>query len=247
MWAFGAGVRKGSVHGEGSVCQDVAWVETSGDRLVAIVADGAGSTELGQVGAEVATRAMGKALADLSDVNRETIVAAFLGAVQAVHDEAARLERPASDLSSTLLGAVLLEAEAFFFQIGDGATVYRMGDDYAVAIWPEGGEYVNTTVFVTSPDASSHFQVRRVAGGVQEVMVFSDGIQYLVLDHKEKAPHQKFFHSVSEQLIFEGVGRIPFFDQWIEALLGAPQVTSRTDDDTSLIVAKRVGGPFASL
>lgn len=247
MWAFGSGVRKGSVHGEEAVCQDRAWVHASGERLVAIVADGAGSTELGQVGANIATQVMGAALAELSDVTREAIVEAFRGAVQAVNEEAVRLERPVSDLSSTLLGAVAGASEAFFFQIGDGAVAYRLGDDYAVAIWPEGGEFVNTTVFVTSPDAEKHFQVRRIAGSVQEVMVFSDGIQYLVLDHKVKVPHQKFFHSVSEQLAFEGEGRIAFFDQWIEALLGAPQVTSRTDDDTSLIVAKRVEGHVASL
>jgi hypothetical protein len=208
-----------------------------------MVADGAGSASRGGQGAQVAVETFASLVAarveQSGTCDRNDLEQAFDATVLAVH-ECARAENvPVSELSSTLVGAASLESETLFFQIGDGASVYRLGDSYHVAIWAAASEFVNTTVFVTAPEAKSHFQIRRVAGRIDELAILSDGLQYIVLDHRSQLPHDKFFSSVSEAFGQDEPGLSEFYSRWIEALLGSDHIQSRTDDDTALVVAKR--------
>lgn len=258
-WCFGSAVRTGSVHGEGAESQDFALAEEvtitdpndanqSFTLLLAIVCDGAGSATAGALGAKTAATSFRDEFVEHltadGNLDRSVFKAAFKKAVGAVAAKSTELNIPLSELSCTLLGAASADAETYFFQIGDGASIYRIDEDYRIAIWPPETEFVNTTVFVTHPDAERLFQIRRVAGCLSEIAVLSDGLQYLVLDHRTKQPHQKFFHSVSEELTADGPGSSEFFAKWIGALLESDHVRSRTDDDTSLVFAKRlVGSP----
>lgn len=244
-WIYGSARAKGAIHGPGDTCQDFALAETLEDgTLVAMVADGAGSTSYGGHGAETACRSMLESLRKSKDqgarIDRAALLSAFKGAIEAVESLALERGVPASEFASTLVAAIVSRGEAFFIQIGDGAGVLRMGGEYTVAIWPVETEFVNSTQFVTTPNALQLVQVRRVAGMIEEVVVFSDGLQYLVLDFKEKKPHQRFFASVSEQLTGSDSGRSANFDAWLQALLEAPQVTSRSDDDTSIVYARSI-------
>jgi serine/threonine protein phosphatase PrpC len=243
MWTFGWASHPGTAH-EGE-CQDFAHACLIGDGSIwlGLVADGAGSAECGRMGAECTctsfANSLEQALASGQELSRTLLEGVFVTTIEAVRDLARKEGKPFADFSSTLVGAALHQKEGFFFQIGDGAAAYRMANDYAVATWPSETEFVNTTHFVTSAQAPELFQVRRIAGTIEEVFLFTDGLQYLVLDFKDLKPHERFFHSVSEQLEAGHPGESEYFSMWIEALLKAPAVISRTDDDTSLVFARR--------
>src|SRR5262249_55222157 len=97
------------------------------------------------------------------------------------------------DFSCTLLAALVDEKAAVFFQIGDGAIVYRAEDGrYVPALWPQSGEYANCTFFLTDADATKRVQAAR-AGGVHEVALLTDGLQGLALQYASRAAHGPFF------------------------------------------------------
>ena len=77
------------------------------------------------------------------------------------------------------------------FAIGDGAIVvsHGQGDGWAYVHWPQQGEYANSTNLVLASKLPEvmHFEV--VNRRINEVAVFSDGIENLVLHFTMKIPH----------------------------------------------------------
>jgi hypothetical protein len=250
-WSYGFATHTGAIHGTESPGQDycackVLPMKAGGDVLIAAVSDGAGNAESGGEGARIACEGFcdhmaallkkAKGLAGLTD---DALRAMLDAVVQSIQAKAASLGRPIDEFSCTLVAAVATESGAIFMQIGDGAAVYRSGDEFQVALWPESSEYVNTTYFVTRADAQAHFFIRRIDEPVEDVALFTDGLQYMVLDVKSQEPHQPFFGAVTKRLCDAEPGYVEAFAAWLLATLKSPQVTGRTDDDTSLLVAKR--------
>ena len=54
------------------------------------------------------------------------------------------------DLACTLLGAIVRDESALFFQIGDGAVIYAKEgeEEYREVFWPQHGEFANQTNFI---------------------------------------------------------------------------------------------------
>ena len=230
-WSYAYAFRPGEGHER---CDDVCVCETLGDTIIMAVADGAGSAEKAHAGSSLACQ-----------VFVEMAIPLYAGTLEPSCLLAAIRERvpegEAEAYSCTLVGAVAGPKGAFFIQVGDGACVYRSNstDEFQIAIWPEETEFLNQTYFVTMADAEDHMQVHRVDHPVSELALFTDGLQHLVLDLKTKAPHQPFFESV-----FKRLSDVPEHDLkaswWLERTLGSDPVTKRTDDDTSIVVARRI-------
>lgn len=256
-WAHAWALRsKGGVDGAGDDFAQVVYrAET--DVLVLAVADGAGSADLGGVGAEIAVRKFvevaekhwaqerlaavisGTALeGQIAAPEPDTGIAILREVLSAVKAEADRREASPMLLAATLIGAIVKKDEALFFQIGDGAAVFRTGDDYETAIVPEETEFINATYFVTSPDAEKHVQTRTVEARLEEVALFSDGLQPLVLHPTDQSPHAAFFGTVFRTLREEGEDAPS--KAWLQNMLASDMVTSRTDDDTSIVIARRL-------
>jgi hypothetical protein len=250
-WAYGFASNTGAVHGADTPGQDygvcrVVDCKSGGQILVATVSDGAGSAENGGEGARIACDTFSDRIAatlkkskGLSSLTDEVLHAALDAVVQSIQAKATSEGRPIEEYSCTLVAAFASDREAIFMQIGDGAAVYREGDEFEVALWPEPSEYVNTTFFVTRPDAHDHLFIRRIEGAIEDLALFTDGLQYMVLDIKEQRPHQPFFNAVTKRLCDAEAGHSESFSAWLLATLKSQQVTGRTDDDTSIIVAKR--------
>jgi hypothetical protein len=153
------------------------------------------------------------------------------------------------EFACTLLGAVVSQDRAAFFQIGDGAIVVSNraeADDYGWIFWPQHGEFANQTNFVTQDDALEVLEFELGERSVDEVAIFTDGIERLVLDLQEKTAHAPFFRTlfgwvaktepaaVNEEIpTSEVMGRY----------LGSKQINDRTDDDKTLILASRRPAP----
>jgi hypothetical protein len=241
-WSYGLATNEGAVHqGDGVDCQDAALVDFSAKgALIAAISDGAGSTRHGAEGAQIATRAFcfsaahllqRKRVADLDEKSAREIVE---DVERHLEQAAAASGIPLAEYSCTLLGVLADENDAVFLQIGDGAAVYH-ADALQVAFWPEDSEFINVTQFVTGVDAQKQLRFHRVGGPIRHVALFTDGLQYLVLDYKSQAPHGPFFERVFHEVSTSADPSAA--SAWLENLLKSPHVTSRSDDDTGIVVA----------
>lgn len=256
-WRIAAASVVGTSHVEaGAPCQDAHRVAViaspaEGDVLVCVAADGAGSAARGAEGARrvcgfflAAARGLLEGGGRVSDLTEAQGLAWLEQFGEEVDATAAADDLTRRDYASTLLFAAIGRDEAAFYQVGDGAMAMSRRDApdaYDAPIWPERGAYVNTTFFVTDPDAAAHFQTGRVASRVDEVALFSDGVEALALRYRESAVHDPFFRGFFPPL------RAAKSAGWSDTalcsalaqFLGSGRVNARTDDDKTLVLATR--------
>jgi serine/threonine protein phosphatase PrpC len=134
----------------------VAWSSSGAETLIAALADGAGSAERAEAGARLATSIFVDVAAEhFKERNGSALPACELvrtgieAAHAAVSAMAAHEDREIDDFASTLLVAILHAGGGAIGQIGDGAVVFSRGTErpWEPALWPDHGEYVNTTRF----------------------------------------------------------------------------------------------------
>lgn len=212
--------------------------------LVAVCSDGAGSAELSEIGSRIACAQFSHlayegltALGGLRYLTAEDLRAWYESVQRAVADEAALRNVPVRQLACTLLTAVVGEERALFAQIGDGSIVYRAGATYAAPFWPQTGEYANTTNFITEPKLFEAFELYEHPHRVDELALFTDGLQRLTLDFSRRLVHQRFFEPM-----FATLRTAEHADELVVPLrtfLDSPAVNDRTDDDKTLILAAR--------
>jgi len=240
----------------GQPCADASSVRVLGARrtgslLVAAVSDGAGSAERAGEGARLACAAvMGQAEAwarrhrrrrAVSSFSQRDAVAWTQTAREKIEEAAGLAHRESRDYSCTLLVALVDGASAAFFQIGDGAIVYRAaGGDYAPALWPQSGEYANCTFFVTDETAADRVQAAW-AEGVHEVALLTDGLQALALRFDRREAHAPFFEPMFARLRSDVGPAVERLDHELRAFLDSRAVNQRTDDDKTLVLATRLG------
>ncbi|HEX6882736.1 MAG TPA: PP2C family serine/threonine-protein phosphatase [Planctomycetota bacterium] len=242
----------------GSPCQDASAGEivspAGASVFLGVVSDGAGSAPLSQVGARTACRiwrdraearlAEGGGVLALDHAFALETLAAFQAAVGRL---ARRLDRPLRDFACTLLFAAVDEEHGAFAQIGDGAIVVgRAGETemggaprYDWVFWPEHGEYVNQTRFATEAGAAAHLAHAALRGPLDELALFSDGLENLVLDTRRRVAHGRFFEPMFQAVRRAPAGRSEPLCRSLERFLASRTVEGRTDDDKSLILASR--------
>lgn len=113
-----------------------------------------------------------------------------------------------------------------------------------VVIWPQQGEYINTTMFVTDDDYREVVEVVVCRERIDHVAVFTDGLQHLLLDYSGRRAHQPFFGGMFSALRSAVRGDD---DQHVETLcaelatyLESAAINERTQDDKTLVLAIRV-------
>jgi len=232
-------------------CCDVRVVDLDGEiALVACVADGAGSASHSDIGSTTACRTFQALVADhgwrLSELGADEFAQAFEGVVvtwcrqmrSAIETEATELGTPVRQLACTFLGAIIFGNHAGFIQIGDGAITLRKGEVSGVVFWPQSGEYANTTNFLTDDDFQRNLECQVTFGRVEELAMFSDGLERMILRFAEHTVHQPFLLPLYEQL--REVLDSSELTEPLQTFLGSDQVNARTDDDKSLILASRM-------
>ena len=252
-WALASAV--GSSHArQEAPCQDAGACELvltpAGEPvLLAAVADGAGSAKRAEAGAQLTCSlaiaavkgllASGGSVADVTRPFVEDWLAALRDEVAALAGTEGLAPR---DYACTVLSAIIGPGSAVFFQVGDGAIVVSgpgADDAYELVFWPGTGEYENTTFFATEPDAPDHLEHGFFTRPVDEVALFSDGLQRLVLHYESRTAHTPFFRSMLSVVRTAEDNALPGLSGSLEAWLSSPQVNDRTDDDKTLILATR--------
>jgi hypothetical protein len=218
-WKVVAASVRGPSHEEsGEPCQDAFAHAIEGERLIAVVADGAGSARFSDQGAALLCETMVRELGSCGerlDGTAEGVSEAWQAAVAAAVEtarEGARALIPAAagedgeaslaDYHATLVGAVAEPGAGFLFHIGDGsaAAVHDMNDwaDCALSK-PENGEFANETYFFTLDDWRDHLRFTGF-GPSELVVVVSDGSMPFTVAEKFAGLEPRFLKPVSAYL-----------------------------------------------
>ena len=230
-----------------AACQDAfafrIFDTNAGEILTIAVADGAGSAKFGKEGARAACDFFVSGVAALLenggnvlDLNEEFFsgfLKALTGTLTASGENA-----DLNDYACTFLAVAASATETVFAQIGDGAIVYSSKpDEFRLFAIPQQGEYANTTNFVTDESAAEKLQFQYFENRIEELAIFTDGLQRLAIDFQSKQPHQPFFRSMLAPL--RAKHPATNLEEKLSAFLNSPKINERTDDDKTLILASR--------
>lgn len=254
-WTVVAASVQGSAHmRREEPCQD-SWghsthinPNTGVPTLVAAVADGAGSASMGLQGAKTATAAcvhaavalLQEAVEQYQPPQLEHVARqAILGAQEEVLKQAQEEQGDPRDYASTLLVVISDGQRTAAAQIGDGAVVAgTQSGGYEVITKPDRAEYANETTFITSNGATDKLQPTvREEGPTVQIAMFTDGIQNLALRQGQGEPvaHEPFFTAIFDWLMNQTDEDAA--QSSLAKFLAGDRVRSRTNDDTTLLLA----------
>ncbi len=244
MWKVVLASVTGTSHERtGTPCQDSCdflRLKTDEEELLLVaVADGAGSAILSHVGSGEAVRqilaVIRRAQIDFSTVTYEQARGWMQEVLNHLVAVAERENTSVSQLACTLLLGIIAKNGAVFTQIGDGGWVVEKDGELVPGTWPQNGEYANITTFITTESALNTMQFVRVDGKVSAVAAFTDGLQALALNFAAKQTHAPFFMPMFDSV--RACGDETDLIAPLRGFLASESVTSRTDDDKTLVLA----------
>jgi hypothetical protein len=250
MWRFAAQSVQGAHHRVASEpCQDSCLVRTFGSEersaLVACAADGAGSARHSDRGSRLVCQSIVESAAayhesngSFDDLTSQLALEWCDAARRAVSELAEIAGGFMRDFACTLCAAIVSETRSVFVQIGDGAIVACRGDVCGVVFWPQSGEYVNTTNFLTSVDYREQIQTCQVNGGFSDIAVLTDGIERLALRFDSFTAHLPFFKPLFAAV--RGATDVEALTRDLARFLDSESIQHKTDDDKTLILACRL-------
>lgn len=248
MWnVIHASVSGTSHQAEGRACEDDAQSKIvssrSGAKAVVIVAsDGAGSASRGGDGAKSLVRMLIEKLeANIESLEAESdvtdvIVDIVRLARDELRDEAKKSGVPLRDFACTLIASIAFESRLLSVQIGDGAIVSDTAGSLEVVLWPDAGEYANSTFFITDDDWRDHMRIRILSGDVSRVAVFTDGLQRLALEYSTGMVYQPFFAPMFSALHACQSTDLQRLSNSLAHFLASEKVNALTDDDKTLVL-----------
>lgn len=235
-------------------CQDANAVlftkdSTGEEILVLVVSDGAGSAEKSEEGSLLVCKEfvniVERHFAEgglLSQISPDLLDLWTNGIHEAILEKAFTSEQILRDFACTFLALIVGQTSAIAAQIGDGAIVIGSNGTYETVIWPQAGEYVNSTFFITDDCFISNLHVTPINKPVDEVAVFTDGIQMLALHYATRTVFEPFFRSMFGTLRKEPPGERHNLNKSLVEFLDSSLINERTDDDKTLILATRYQG-----
>lgn len=252
-WRWAGACSIGTSHiKSGTECQDRASClvhEVRGcEFLSAVVSDGAGSASEAANGAAIICTGFQRQVAGhlrggeaLEGIDTET-VAGWLDEVrERIIMRSAGMGLRPRDFAATLVAAIVGPECAIVAHVGDGAAVLRdaHSGDWLVPSWPFHGEYASTTRFVVD-DPQPVISFAYIKGQFDRAVVFSDGIENLVLDHRAKSAPRPFFDRLTNPVAAAATqGRDRRLSKHLRSYLDGEQLREATDDDKSLIIGVR--------
>ena len=214
--------------------------------LICCLSDGAGSAQYAGEASAFCTAEVLSSLSALATAGAALTEAHIYSLLEDIYDE---LQTQANangaeiyDYSCTLLGCFITQTQSVFFQIGDGAIVRDdAGGAYTYIWWPHNGEYQNVTAFLVDDRNFANLNVTIIDERINEIALFTDGIQMLALNNEHRQVHQPFFMNLFQHLrMADHEEKINLLNIKLEDYLGGDRINLRTDDDKTLFLATRL-------
>jgi len=191
VWKVGGVSIAGFSHFEEDIpCQDAHAFRVSGEnRIIAAVADGAGSARLSHIGAQAFVDAIVAKIYNLpspGEFDTQLLASEIIKSVNETRDQLNRHgddlqdggPPSLSDFAATLIVAVADSNGGAFFHVGDGAgAAFNQGGDLEATISkPQNGEYANETYFLTMDDWEDYLRITPFAEYSDTILLMSDGV-----------------------------------------------------------------------
>jgi hypothetical protein len=231
-------------------CEDAVHYELvelgDDEALICFVSDGAGSAKnaarASQTAVTQSVAILRELVANGVEIDEQHLLTLAENIYDTLKELADELKEPVNEFSCTLLGFVILPAKACFLQIGDGAIVRSDGNGYFTHIWwPHNGEYQNTTAFLVDDPNLPNLKIKIVEESIDEVAVFTDGLQMLALNNEAEQVHQPFFNDLFKWLRkATNDEHITILNNKLNEYLAGDVINNRTDDDKTLLLATKV-------
>lgn len=168
-------------------CQDFYSYACSGNKLVAVVSDGAGSAKYGKIGAKVVCETLVNVLINTPLKNME---AAVKKAIETARDRLIihRLNKSKSEeeilnFSATIVGVVYHKNKGVFFHIGDGAGIALhsgdKGQKYTLSR-PANGQFSCETYFYTMKNWADSLRFTHIEKA-DALFLMTDGVTNFAL------------------------------------------------------------------
>lgn len=168
-------------------CQDFYHYACSGNKLVAVVSDGAGSAKYGKIGAKVVC----ETLVDvLINTPYKDVKEGVLKAVQIARDKLvihrlnkSKSEKEILNFSATIVGLFYHRNHGVFFHIGDGAgvAVYDAEDNIKYTLsQPQNGRFSCETYFYTMKNWRDCLRFTEI-GKAESLLLMTDGVTNFAL------------------------------------------------------------------
>ncbi len=251
-WRLLAASQRGRAHVSRNQPNQDAWRAASrvDGGLVLVAADGAGSALHSQIGSQIAVATAVNSLmgapapADAAQA-RAMVLEALKAARRVLGAQSRRSGHNLRDYASTLLLCLVSGDVVTALQLGDGALVVHQGATMTRLARPPAARFAGETVFLTSPEALDAVRIESVpAAGVTGIALLTDGLEPVATSLDNGDPFEPFFAPLFA--FAEGAA-----DQTLQAsraaslqrLLASDRVTSRTHDDTTLLLAARLNPP----
>ncbi|CAI2931868.1 MULTISPECIES: PP2C family serine/threonine-protein phosphatase [Aminobacter] len=254
-WRLAQASAIGTSHaGTGAPCQDTCtysvYDASEGPILVAVVCDGAGSAVHSAVGSWLSAQILLEQAfvhfdggGRVDEIDRAKAANWVVEIAERIEAHSSSLNHALRDYACTLVAAIVGPESAAFVQIGDGAIVVSHGQDdgWSYVFWPQHGEFANTTNFIVSKNAVDVLDFEIAPRAINEIAIFSDGIENLVLHQASRSVHGDFFDAMFPPVRRSTVsGEDVALSEGLKAYLLSPVICERTDDDKSLLMATRV-------
>jgi hypothetical protein len=244
-WTFVGASVAGTAHlARGCGCQD--WwgaAEFSERNLVIAVADGAGSAAHAEPASRIAVSSAIRAVMARTTVPLPGIEAMLEHAFREVREElelfAAWQSVELETYATTLSLVIAMDDCTGVAQTGDGIVVIQTGDGrLRPASIPQQGAYANETQFVTGPGGAKPGFLEIWECGAA-IAVLTDGLLPIAVDYVDHTPHAPFFDPMmAEVATTTDTART---STHLAEFLASERVSSRTDDDKTLVLAVRRG------
>lgn len=244
----------GTLHKECNMpCQDFCRVHLLLDNEVVVgaVADGAGSAEQAETGAQSAVNTaieyLSRKLPELitsentvpaiSQADIQVIGNMLIGEVRTTLQHAAvQLDCPLKELACTLVAFIATPQWAMALQVGDSFLIIREHNktNYKLVFLPDRGEFVNETCFVTSEESSLTVQCTLLSERLDFICACTDGLESVAIQHKDWTPHTPFFQPLEHFVAYSS--NLSEHLSYLTNFLASEKLNSKTRDDKTILL-----------
>jgi hypothetical protein len=234
----------------GQPCQDYGNYRFEEPYLIGAISDGAGSAKHSDIGSKMAVESALETLTKLlrrefSQVpTREEIEKAAPDLFdQMLDDVLCTLNQEAlisgyklRDLGCTLLAFLATPHWVAAMQIGDGLMMLRAHTDapYQLLFKPDKGEFINETIFITTPNACDYMSVCVESVESPFLCAATDGLERVAVRLQDWEPFAPFFRPFEDCLL-----KLPTPTEqhaYLKTFLESARLNAKTDDDKTMLV-----------
>lgn len=244
-WSYYAASVTGTSHLKNGVPkQDYIQTEIFDKYFISIIADGAGTAKYSDISASLLCHFIMKKAKKYLGTNElitmdKNIIEQWIKKFQNILHRIKRAYHTYDirHFASTMILSIISDSMGMFCQIGDGCIVINHDSLLKCVFWPQNGEYINTTNFVTDKNVSQKIMFKFINGNIQQLSVFTDGLENVALNFSEHKPYLPFFSPFFNIVPEASSGENKDLSNALSEFLNSELINKKTDDDKTIIFA----------